>query len=131
MLQGFGKRKAARRSVRPLISSRKLGRGSSMDWLKIVSDHGEFAKDLAREVALFVASTAATKDDIRGLWNLVDRECAMMEDIVEKLKTGDADEHLINAAGALENIFLDLHVTLEERLVELERPGRAARRVGD
>jgi len=102
-----------------------------MDWLKIVSDHGEFAKDLAREVALFVASTAATKDNIRRLWNLVDRECAMMEDIVEKLKTGDADEHLINAAGALENIFLDLHVTLEERLVELERPGRAARRVGD
>ena len=43
----------------------------------------------------------------------------MIEDIVEKLHDADADVHLINAAEALEDIFLDIHVALGEKLVEL------------
>ena len=74
---------------------------------------------MAREVAIAIASSTATKDDVQWLWILINRECAMMEQIVEKLENNDADEHLINAAGALEAIFLDLHGALEERLIEL------------
>ena len=90
-----------------------------MDWIKIVSGHGDFAKDLAREVPLVLTSSTATKDDIQRLWDLVDRERLMIEDIVEKLHDADADVHLINAAEALEDIVLDIHVALGEKLVEL------------
>lgn len=79
---------------------------------------GEQGKFLAREVPKLLASSNWPTDDAKALWQRLEGHANEAEGLVDALFEEGANEHFVEAAETLADIFLDLHAALGKELAK-------------
>lgn len=80
------------------------------DWLRLIQEQGEIAKQMAADVPRALADPDLTLDNASQLYGAVERGAQNLDRIVERMEDYDLDDALFEAAEALQDIWARLSV---------------------
>jgi len=92
-----------------------------MDWISVLTDLGDFARKLAREIPPALSDPNITSDQVTRLYQVLEKQAQAVERMVGTMNDEDVGEHLIKAAEALEDIFSDLAAAAANKMIELRQ----------
>lgn len=88
-------------------------------WLEVLRSWGDIAKDLAGKVPEFIARPELSRNEAQELWDQLGGFADKAEQLAELMDDNGADESFVSAAETLQDMFLDLHQLVGNRLIEL------------
>lgn len=88
-------------------------------FIQALTEQGDVAKKWAGLVPQVLAKDDLTKDQAQQMWDKLEELADAAEQLTEMMEDHNLEESFIEAGEALQDMFLDMHSAVGERLVKL------------
>ena len=96
----------------------RAGNRSSIltDWLAILKEQADTGDQMAREVPKMLADTEISRDQVKALFDALEKQAEFVELLTAALEKFGYDFEIIKAAETLEERYADLAAAVAEKL---------------
>ena len=86
------------------------------DWLAILKEQADTGDQMAREVPKMLADTEISRDQVKALFDALEKQAEFVELLTAALEKFGYDFEIIKAAETLEERYADLAAAVAEKL---------------
>ena len=86
------------------------------DWLKILDEQTSLGDEMRRDVPKMLSDPAITVEQVKALFQALEKQAEFIEKLRAALEGFDYDFDIVDAAGVLEERYVDLAASVAEKL---------------